>query len=134
MVANFTLYIYIYIYIYIKMNRSTKRFIFFKELFILFLNTWMFPACCFHQRIFSKFRVFFFYLDVAQGDMNGTSNKTWIHSCMFVIRMFFQVLYRFIERSLFSVRILFLPLILSFLFLKCVSWLFHILEISMKRH
>ena len=63
-----TIYIYIYIYIYIcvcvcvcvcvyvyfKMNRFTKRFIFFKELLISFLNTCLFPACCFRQRTFSN--------------------------------------------------------------------------------
>ena len=74
-------YIYIYIYIYIckkissfffvegpkrekskyfKMNKSTKRFVFFKELFILFLHTCMFPACCFDQRKY-----------VVQGHLNG---------------------------------------------------------------
>ena len=36
------------------MGRSTKRFVFFEliYLFILFLHTCMFPACCFRQRIY----------------------------------------------------------------------------------
>ena len=34
-------------------------------LFILFLHTYMFPACCFHQRTY-----------MAQGDVNGALNET----------------------------------------------------------
>ena len=35
------------------MNRSTKRFVFFKDLFIFsFLHMCMFPAYCFHQRTY----------------------------------------------------------------------------------
>ena len=37
------MFIYIYIYIYFKTNRSTKKFVFFKNYF--FLHTCMFPAC-----------------------------------------------------------------------------------------
>ena len=41
-----------------KMNRSIKRFISFKELFISFLHTGMFPVCCFRQRTFNAFSGF----------------------------------------------------------------------------
>ena len=54
---------------YFKMNRSTKRFVFFKELFILFLHMSMFPACCFHQRTY-----------VAQEYVTGEPNETGTHS------------------------------------------------------
>ena len=47
------------------MNRSTKRFVLFLGLFIFFLHTYMFPACCFPQRTY-----------VAKGLMNRTSNET----------------------------------------------------------
>ena len=46
------------------MNRSTMRFIFFKNyLLILFLHVCMLPACCFHQRTY-----------VVQGHVNGVLN------------------------------------------------------------
>ena len=37
---------------YFKMNRSTKRFVFLKELFNSFLHTRIFPAWCFSQRTY----------------------------------------------------------------------------------
>ena len=46
------------------MNWFTKRFEFFKELFISFVHTRMFPACCFRKRIY-----------VAQGYMNGALSR-----------------------------------------------------------
>ena len=50
------------------MSRSMKRFVFFRiYLFILFLYTHMFPACCFHQRTY-----------MAQ----GVVNETCTHSCL----------------------------------------------------
>ena len=76
--------IYIYVYIYFKINLPTKRFVFFKELFISLLHTCMFSACCLPPRTY-----------VGQGYMNGPPNATRTHSCRFVIRMFSQVLYRF---------------------------------------
>ena len=95
----FSLYIYIYIYVYIyvrkfffcccwfkerksnyfKMNRSTKSCVFLKELFILFLNTCMLPACCFHQRTY-----------VVQGHMNGIPYETQTHSYRLVSQFFFR--------------------------------------------
>ena len=65
--------IYIYIYILCTLIRSTKRFIFFKELFISFLRTYMFLACWFRQKPY-----------VAQGHMNGAANDTRTPSCRFV--------------------------------------------------
>ena len=47
------------------MNRSTKRFVFFKDIFIWFLHLRMFPVCCFRQRIY-----------VAQGHVKEAPNKT----------------------------------------------------------
>ena len=48
------------------MSRFTKRFVFFKSyLFISFLHTRMFPACCFPQRTY-----------MAQDLVNGALNKT----------------------------------------------------------
>ena len=47
------------------MNRSTKRFVFFKELFIYLLHICMFPACCFRQRTY-----------VTQGHVNRAPNET----------------------------------------------------------
>ena len=47
------------------MNRSTKSFVFFKDLFISVLYTGMFPACCFRQRTY-----------VARGHVNGVLNET----------------------------------------------------------
>ena len=46
------------------MSRSTKRFVFI-YLFILFLHTCMFTACCFRQRT---------YMAIGLG--NGTLNET----------------------------------------------------------
>ena len=66
------------------MNSSTKRFMFFRLISIIY--TCMFPACCFRQIIFSNFQVFF--LDVAPGHMNNASNETQIHLCRFVSRKF----------------------------------------------
>ena len=52
------------------MSRSTKRFVFFFRiyLFISFLHTCMYPACCFCVKTY-----------VAQGLVNGTLNKTGTH-------------------------------------------------------
>ena len=47
------------------MSRSTKGFVFFRiHLFILFLRTCMFPACCFRQRTC-----------MSQGFVNGLLNE-----------------------------------------------------------
>ena len=62
-------YIYIYIYIYIKIGRFTKRFVYWIYLFILFLHTCRFPACCFRLRTY-----------MAQGLVNGVVNETWTYS------------------------------------------------------
>ena len=45
---NIINYIYMYVCtLFFKMNRSMKRYVFFKTyLFISFLHTCMFPACC----------------------------------------------------------------------------------------
>ena len=67
----------------IKMNRSTKRSVIFKELFIHFLHTCMFPTCCFHQRTY-----------VAQGHVNRHS---WdLNSLMLLVESFqvYMGLYR----------------------------------------
>ena len=62
------------------MNRSTKTFVFLKELIISFLHTCMFPTCCFRQKTFSNLLVvvFFvvvvvavFFLAVEKRQMNG---------------------------------------------------------------
>ena len=48
------------------MNRSTKRFVFFKVLFIHFVLTYVYvSACCFRQRTY-----------MAQGLVNGVLNET----------------------------------------------------------
>ena len=47
---------------YFKMNRFTKRFIFFKELFMKFFHMSMFPAYCFCQKIFTYLLVLCFFL------------------------------------------------------------------------
>ena len=60
-------------HIYIKIGGSTKRFVFFEfiHLFILFLHTCMFPACCFRQRTY-----------MPQSLVNGVLNVTWTHLCL----------------------------------------------------
>ena len=68
---------------YFKMNKSTKRFVFFKEIFISFLHRCMFPASYFLQR-----------KHVAHDHINGEPNET-----RFVSQMFFQVFTEFIKRS-----------------------------------
>ena len=73
----------------LKMRRSTKRFVFFKDFFFLFLYRCMFPACCFCQTIY-----------IAQNLVNGALNETWIHSCLQF--EWFSVGNEFICRSLVS--------------------------------
>ena len=103
---NYTIYIYIYIYIYRerereifvvgqKRERNILRWVgpwrdlyFFRiYLFILFLHTCIFPACCFRQRTY-----------MAQGLINGILNETWTHSCLQF--EWFSDGYGFIWRSL----------------------------------
>ena len=52
------------------MNRSTKRFVLFKELFISFLHKYIFPACCFRQRTY-----------MAKGHVNRVPKETGTHTC-----------------------------------------------------
>ncbi len=55
-----------------KIAKSTKRFLFFGiYVFIMFLHTCMFPACCFRQRTY-----------MAQGLVNGVLNETWTQLCL----------------------------------------------------
>ena len=58
-------YLNIYTYMYFEIGRSTKRFLVFFNLFILFLHSCMFPACCFRQRTY-----------MAQDLVNGELNET----------------------------------------------------------
>ena len=65
------MYVFIYI-LFFLIGRSTKRFVFFRiYLFILFLHTCMFPACCFRQRTY-----------MAQGLINEVLSETCTHSCL----------------------------------------------------
>ena len=59
---------------YFKMSRSTKRFVFFFRiyLFISFLYTCMFPACCFHQRTYMAEGI------VNVGDLNSLVFAVWM--------------------------------------------------------
>ena len=71
---SLSLSLYIYIYIYCSQNELVHLEIcIFLELFILFLHTCLFPACCFRQRTY-----------VAQGHMKGVPNEVRALSYRFV--------------------------------------------------
>ena len=82
---------YLCIRTYFKMNRCSKRILYFWDLFIPLLHTCMFPACCFRQGTFSNLLVYYvFWLGFDTRPYKWAPNKTRTRSCRFVVECFFR--------------------------------------------
>ena len=97
--------VYIYIYIYIKMNRSTKRFVFFRDLFTYFFHAYIyaFTLLLSSENIYAK-RPFEWG---AQWDLNSLVFEVWMVFCWWWLYIESTSLFSFLRVCLpYSVSLL----------------------------